>query len=732
MAEQLKHQAVLHIIKERALDVLFLTETHATQYHQYKSQHHLFIVNGNNKDKYGGVTAIIPPRTLPFLKEVVQHGSRILQVTLSSSSGDMHFLGVYAPHNKHDLEIVKTPFWEHLKNIIARLPRPEPVFIIGDFNVRLQGRRQDEVDYLGPHILGRGRNYISDEPGSNRRLLLDLLKGADLKDALSFKQPNLVKQVTYRDKYPPPSDWLQFASDPLGLVQFWDKIQNLTQNETTNLHTASIIRSFLITTWPVPPQQLPPMIDPLRFQTLDRLLTRSQWLPAIHTVKAVHCAGFPSDHYLLETAVKVKLKACREKTPLPPKIDYSAITPEQKRDFNLHIRSSLNCKVTTPPILNTSEWKVYTDGSGSSGRCTSDTPAGWGFCIYHSASYVEEACGPVTTDPRSSMYVGATVGSNNTAELTALIEAALYALSQKNPPSSVTFYYDSKWAADTIRGRSKPKRHKLLVRQASNTLNALQSATTVNWSWVKGHSGDQGNRTADRLAEKGKTEAQYHGGRHTLPSMLTPSTLPQPDDNIPGDDVDGQFDALYHATKRAQQTHFPTLRYTPSKPWITADLAQEIGRARHKRIANHHDHAAFYKEVKKKARKAKTAWLRDNLLKDTNTAHKTIWKQVQNFRRGFRAKHTRLKRLGRPVPWTSTHKVFKEHLETQQWGPSTVSSEELELLDSSPLIANPPAQAPEPFTLEEMLTALAKLRAGRAPGLDGIPADSLHQLDHTN
>ena len=200
MAEQLKHQAVLHIIKERALDVLFLTETHATQYHQYKSQHHLFIVNGNNKDKYGGVTAIIPPRTLPFLKEVVQHGSRILQVTLSSSSGDVHFLGVYAPHNKHDLEIVKTPFWEHLENIIARLPRPEPVFIIGDFNVRLQGRRQDEVDYLGPHILGRGRNYISDEPGSNRRLLLDLLKGADLKDALSFKQPNLVKQVTYREK----------------------------------------------------------------------------------------------------------------------------------------------------------------------------------------------------------------------------------------------------------------------------------------------------------------------------------------------------------------------------------------------------------------------------------------------------------------------------------------------------------------------------------------------------
>ena len=70
MAELLKHQSVLDLIQARASDVLFLTETHATKYHQFRSQHHLFVVNGNHRDKYAGVTAVLHPRILPFLKEI--------------------------------------------------------------------------------------------------------------------------------------------------------------------------------------------------------------------------------------------------------------------------------------------------------------------------------------------------------------------------------------------------------------------------------------------------------------------------------------------------------------------------------------------------------------------------------------------------------------------------------------------------------------------------------------
>ena len=90
MAELFKHQSVLDMICSRSIDVLFLTETHATKYHQFKSQQHLFVVNGNNRDKYAGVTAVLHPRILPFLKEINQHSTRILQITLSVSSGDIH------------------------------------------------------------------------------------------------------------------------------------------------------------------------------------------------------------------------------------------------------------------------------------------------------------------------------------------------------------------------------------------------------------------------------------------------------------------------------------------------------------------------------------------------------------------------------------------------------------------------------------------------------------------
>ena len=200
MAEALKHQAALDLLKRRSLDVLFLTETHSTSYYNY----HMVIVNGSKKDKYGGVTAIVHPAILPFLKDVTQHSSRILQLTFSVSSGDMHLFGVYAPHNKLDFEKVKFPFWETLASITSRIPLPEPTYILGDFNVRLQGRRTGEQHILGPHVYGKGPLSIDNHDTGNRFLYTQFLDHHAFVDTLTFKQPNLLKHITYRDKNPPP------------------------------------------------------------------------------------------------------------------------------------------------------------------------------------------------------------------------------------------------------------------------------------------------------------------------------------------------------------------------------------------------------------------------------------------------------------------------------------------------------------------------------------------------
>ena len=45
--------------------------------------------------------------------------------------------------------------------------------------------------------------------------------------ALTFKQPDLLKHVTYKDKFAPPKSWDQFIQDPLGWLQLWGKFQGL-------------------------------------------------------------------------------------------------------------------------------------------------------------------------------------------------------------------------------------------------------------------------------------------------------------------------------------------------------------------------------------------------------------------------------------------------------------------------------------------------------------------------
>ena len=131
------------------------------------------------------------------------------------------------------------------------------------------------------------------------------------------------------------------------------------------------------------------------------------------------------------------------------------------------------------------DWDIYTDGSGSSGRCRENTPAGWGFVVVCDNQKIHTSRGPVQTDPRSVYYLGARVGSNNTGELSAWLEAALYLLTLQTLPSSVTFYYDSKWTAGMVRGEHRPKRHKQLVYYAKEAFQILQTRTTVQWCWVK-------------------------------------------------------------------------------------------------------------------------------------------------------------------------------------------------------------------------------------------------------
>ena len=134
---------------------------------------------------------------------------------------------------------------------------------------------------------------------------------------------------------------------------------------------------------------------------------------------------------------------------------------------------------------------IYTDGAcrGNPG------PGGWGALIKFDGVEKEIYGGQIDT-------------TNNQMELSAAIEG----LTVLTEPCSVKLFTDSKYVMDGITqwiqnwkknnwrtAAKKEVKNKELWQKLDNLISEHQ----VQWHWVKGHSGDAGNETADLLANKG-------------------------------------------------------------------------------------------------------------------------------------------------------------------------------------------------------------------------------------
>jgi ribonuclease HI len=173
---------------------------------------------------------------------------------------------------------------------------------------------------------------------------------------------------------------------------------------------------------------------------------------------------------------------------------------------------------TAPPTL-----LIYTDGAckGNNNVYSKVAPAGWGLVVVDEATpgaKNTELCGPVVLDRNSKFYMGATVGSNNTAELSAIGEALHYL---KGPEGSkrighVKICYDSEYAARSVRGEWNGDKNVELILHIRNVLREVKSqkGREVFWEKVKGHSGNKYNDVADALANRGAHASQGDGGRY--------------------------------------------------------------------------------------------------------------------------------------------------------------------------------------------------------------------------
>lgn len=139
---------------------------------------------------------------------------------------------------------------------------------------------------------------------------------------------------------------------------------------------------------------------------------------------------------------------------------------------------------------------IYTDGAckGNPG------PGGWGAWL-RSGEHERELSG----------------GENPTTNQRMELTAAIKALQALKKPSDVVLYTDSTYVLKGItewihnwkrngwvNSAKKPVSNADLWRE----LDAAREDHTIEWKWVKGHAGDEGNERADALANQGCLAAQ--------------------------------------------------------------------------------------------------------------------------------------------------------------------------------------------------------------------------------
>ncbi|MEE9273297.1 MAG: ribonuclease HI [Robiginitomaculum sp.] len=135
---------------------------------------------------------------------------------------------------------------------------------------------------------------------------------------------------------------------------------------------------------------------------------------------------------------------------------------------------------------------IYTDGacSGNPG------PGGWGALLIYGAR-------------EKKLYGGERDTTNNRMEMM----AAIRALSSLKPgyDKPIIIWTDSKYLKDGItswikgwkkRGWKNAKKEPVKNKDLWLSLDSLVQGKNIEWKWVKGHAGIEGNERADELARR--------------------------------------------------------------------------------------------------------------------------------------------------------------------------------------------------------------------------------------
>ena len=177
------------------------------------------------------------------------------------------------------------------------------------------------------------------------------------------------------------------------------------------------------------------------------------------------------------------------------------------------------------PLAESPSLTLYVDGSCLGNQnVDAATPASWGLVVVvgdcglgkGAGELVHEEAGPVITSSESTGYIGAEVGSNNTAELSGFAAALRWLLMEGGADAAV-IRADSTYAGNLASGVWKAKANRELVANVQALWEEVAALRTLSWAHVKAHRGHRWNERADHLA-----------ARHALGEAPVPLTFWKP------------------------------------------------------------------------------------------------------------------------------------------------------------------------------------------------------------
>ena len=661
-----KYEQLQSTMSTLPIGIFCLQETKSTQTDQIKLSHFIYFMSGQPEDPHAGVGFAVPKPLIPLVYDFHPWSSRIAVLVLNTRPLPLALFSIYAPSQVQDIDLDQTrkeKFWTSLREVYAHYSSRYVPILLGDFNTRLYTNQTVGLnDHIGSSTFAA---TLEDErmEGNNLQYLLEFVTDHNLCLPSTMRPRPANKIITYAEITDEPAD------------------------------------------------RLVPTIS--TFATLDHIVARIEDKSMFRTISSKPEVNLPwfHRHFLLFAQVK-----------FPQFIPKAHHPPLERRDFSsaagiANYQRSLLAKYSSPTdLIEAPPTRIYTDGSCPNQLMVSvSNPAGWGV-YFESLDF--DFYGPVGALPFP------VVGSNNTGELQAPLEAIFFLLSQNTIPPHIMFCMDSTYVLDLLSGRAVPSQNLKLCALLLDYFHHLTSITKVSLEKVKAHTGDPGNERADKNAAKG-VHSRTNSGRFAQFPCSPPPPLPIPQalERFRGLDTAAQSADLVTAISKAVKGSFPASHPEQRKPYLSSSTLELVRQAQSTNDCE--NRKSLHQKIKRSSRLDKKRWIQARLEEDHTGGPAQQWKTIRRVRSKYQPRTQTVNWPdGRPSTCTQKAEVLAQHLKSNVW-----KDQDLPPPTFDPILP-PHPELFAPFQMWELLQATRRMKSRKAPGPDDIPAECWRFLPH--